>query len=72
MNQQLAERDRRLDTEPDFIMLRRFGFSMDKLMIRYDVVPDETIALALAIPLDEVAVRYNDIVGRLRTQLVPG
>jgi hypothetical protein len=70
MNQIPQERDTRLDTDPDFILLKRFGFSLDKLLMRYpDEVPDETIAQALGIPAGEVPARYDSIVARLRSKL---
>ena len=66
MNQPPAERDGRLDTDPDFILLKRFGFSLETLMKRHDVVPDETIAQALGIEVGEVEARYKSIVAKLR------
>lgn len=58
---------RRLETEEDFINLKRFGFSIREVMKRYpDGVPDRIIAQALGISEEEVEARYGEIVARLR------
>lgn len=58
---------RRLETEEDFINLKRFGFSIREVMKRYpDGVPDRIIAQALGISEEEVEARYGEIVAQLR------
>ncbi len=56
-----------LSTDPDYILIRRFGFSLKRLMERYpEGAPDNVIAAALGIPEVEVESRYQRIVGLLR------
>ena len=56
-----------LATEPDYILLKRFGFSLKRLMERYpDGAPDNVIALALGITEAEVERRYQNVVKVLR------
>jgi hypothetical protein len=53
--------------DPDFIALRRFDFSLVKLMASYpEGCPDKTIAAALLIPEEEVEELYQKAVARLR------
>lgn len=69
MSNHPSDRDIRLDTEPDFILIKRFSFSLEKLMKRHEVAPDDVIGQALGIPEAEVEPRYQSIVGRLRAKL---
>ncbi len=60
----------RLHHDPNFIALKRFSYSMAKLLERYpDGVPEKFIASALEISEDEVEEIYQDIVCRLRESL---
>jgi hypothetical protein len=59
--------DTRLDTDPDFVLLKRFGYSLKRVLERYpDIVPDDIIAQALGITAPEVEFRYLGIVRALR------
>lgn len=56
-----------LATDPDYILTKRFGFSLKRLLERYpDGAPDSVIAVALGISEAEVERRYQNIVGVLR------
>jgi hypothetical protein len=60
-------RDPRLDVEADFILTKRFGYSLTKLLERFpDGAPDSVIATALGIEEGEVEVRYQAIVKSLQ------
>ena len=56
-----------LENDPDFIALKRFEFSLDKLIDRYpDGCPSHVIAGALGITEEAVEVMYQDIIQKLR------
>ena len=56
-----------LTTDPDFICMKRFGFSLKRLMERYpEGAPDSVIAQALNITEAEVERRYQNIIQVLR------
>jgi hypothetical protein len=58
----------KLQTEDDFIAIKRFGFSLRSIMDRYpEGVPDRYIAQALAVPEEELPVLYDSVVAKLRT-----
>lgn len=62
--------DIRVDTEPDFILSKKFGYSMQRLIERYpDGAPDEVIAQALGITPAEVEKEYQAIVLKIREDL---
>jgi hypothetical protein len=62
----------RLHTDPDFICIRRFDYSVETLLERFpDGAPDKTIAQALMISIEDVESLYNGIVAKLRAQLDP-
>lgn len=64
------EATRLISTDPDFVYLKRYEYSMAKLMERYpDGAPDHTIAKALMITVEDVERVYQDIVLRLRAKL---
>jgi hypothetical protein len=59
-----------INNDPDFIHVKRFDFSMAKLLERFpDGAPDRTIAQALMITPDDVQRIYDDIVERLKVAL---
>lgn len=59
-----------LTSDPDYICMRRFGFSLKRLVERYpEGAPDSVIAQALNITEDEVARRYQNIVQVLRSSV---
>lgn len=56
-----------LAKDPDFVCMKRFGFSLRRLMERYpDGAPDNVIALALNCTEVEVERRYQNIVQVLK------
>lgn len=56
-----------LNTDEDFIAIKRFDFSLSQLLERYpEGAPDSVIASALMIEEDEVALLYESIVDKLR------
>lgn len=56
-----------LETDPDFISIRRYGYSLAKLEGRYpDGVPDHVLATALLLTTEEMNSRYHQIVLTLR------
>lgn len=66
-----TEVQRRLLDEEDFINLKRFDFSIAEVERRYpDGVPDRIIAQGLNLSDAEYEARYQDIVNRLRSELV--
>lgn len=60
----------RLDTDRDYILLKRFDYSLEKLLRRYpDGAPDEVIAQALGIKPEEVEEIYQNLVLKIRAGL---
>lgn len=60
----------RVHNELDYIGLKRYGFSLLKLMVRYpDGAPDHVIADALLIEESEIDTLYKDIVKKLQGHL---
>ena len=56
-----------LNTDDDFIAIKRFDFSLSRLLERYpDGAPNSIIASALMIEEDEVETLYESIVAKLR------
>ncbi len=57
--------------DPDYIDIRRFGFSVTKLMERYgeDGCPDHVIAAALMIPEEEVEAQYQRVIQKMRDHI---
>ncbi len=61
-----------LATDPDYILTKRFGFSLDRLMKRYpEGAEDSVIAVALGITEAEVERRYQRIVNSLKIAVRP-
>jgi hypothetical protein len=64
------EARKRLYNDPDFIALKRFGYSLKNLLDRYpDGCPDRIIASALMITEDDVATIYEQIIQKLRDRM---
>lgn len=62
----------KLYTDPNYIALKRFGYSLEQLLQRYpDGCPDRVIAQALLIPEEEVEEVYQSIVQKLRDVMLP-
>ncbi len=62
----------RIQNDPDFVALKRFDYSLTKLLQRYpEGVPNnKLIAQALMITEDDVDKLYNDVVELLRARLL--
>lgn len=72
MTDETTEQEKLLETNPDFILLRRFDFSLKQALKRYpDGLPDNLVAQALGKSPTWVAERYEGIVEKLREQVVP-
>jgi hypothetical protein len=57
----------KIQEDPNFVYLKRFEHSIDRLEVRYpDGCPDHVIAQALLITEDDVVSQYNAIVLKLR------
>ena len=62
---------KRLETEEDFINLRRYGFSLKVLLDKYpNGCPDHIIAAALNLTEDELEIHHQKIISCLRHQMV--
>lgn len=65
----------KIDTDPDFIALKRYGFSLEKLMLKYpDGVPNtergmRLIAQALKMTPEEIQRVTDTIIKTLRKNL---
>mgnify|MGYP000935186440 CR=1 FL=1 len=60
----------RIDADPDFIDMKRFGYSLQALLARYpDGVPDKYIAQALSVTEEEVEMLYQQTVAKLRERM---
>lgn len=61
----------KLNHDPSFINLKRFNYSLEKLLERYPTgVPDRIIALALNITEEEVEIIYQDIIKQLQEKII--
>jgi hypothetical protein len=57
----------RIHEEADYVFLKRYDFSLSRLVERYpDVTPDKVIAQALCIKEEHVEEEYERIVEKLR------
>lgn len=57
----------RIQTEPDYVALKRFSFSLKKLKARYpDGAPSHVSANALCLAKEEFDKKYEQIVEKLR------
>lgn len=56
-----------LNNDPDFVLTRRFGYSMTALLEKYpDGVPKRLVSQALGIPEGELAIRFDAVVQELK------
>lgn len=61
------EAQQRVQTDPDFVNLKRFDFSLQKVLERYpEGAPDRVIANALMIPEHAVEELYQSAVAKLK------
>jgi len=64
------EARRLIDTDPDFVFMKRFDYSLDKLMERYpDGAPAKIIAQAMMMTEDEVEELYEAVIVKMRQAL---
>jgi hypothetical protein len=57
-------------TDPDFVALKRFGYSLQTLLAKYpDGVPEKLIAQALLMSEAEVEALYDETVEKLKDHL---
>jgi hypothetical protein len=64
------ETQKRLEAEPDFVALKRFDYSLDKVLERYpNGCPTRIIAQALLMTEEEVEAAYERVVEKLRKGL---
>lgn len=60
----------KVESDPDYIALKRFGFSLDKLFKRYpEGCPNHIVSAALLLTEEEIEVRYQSIISKLRKEL---
>jgi hypothetical protein len=61
------EQKKRVSEDPDYVALKRFEFSLLKLIDRYpEGCPDKVIAQALLVSEEEVEELYQKAIARLR------
>lgn len=61
---------KRLENDPDYIALKRFDYSLKKLLERYpEGAPDRIIANALLVPEEDVEEMYGLTVQKLRDMM---
>lgn len=70
-NKTEAEINNMLSNEEDFILLRRYNYSLQKLVDKYpEGCPDHIIATALGVDEAVVKERFAKIIACLRAQMV--
>lgn len=61
---------RKIHEEEDFVNIKRFDYSLDKVQNRFPSgAPDKTIANALLLEEEDVPLIYQNIVNKLREYL---
>lgn len=69
--QEALDQRKKIETDPDFIALKRFGYSLAVLVERHpEGVPDKMIAQALGIAEEEIEPLYERAVLNLRALVV--
>jgi hypothetical protein len=59
-----------LETDPEYIVMKRFDYSITTLEQRYpDGCPDHVVGQALGISEDEVQQRFESILTRIRNKI---
>jgi hypothetical protein len=70
MDQEELKTRERIATEPDYIAMGRYSFSLKKLEARYqDGCPDHVIALAFGLTLEELEDEYQRIVACIQSKM---
>ncbi len=60
----------RIETDPDFIFVKRFDYSLNKLLERYpDGAPSRVIAQALLITEEDVEAQYEKVIRKMRRKM---
>lgn len=63
----IEEIKNRIENDEDFINIKRFDYSLKKLLERYpEGAPVSVMAQALMIPEEELEVMYQNILSKLR------
>jgi len=66
----LEEARRRIEHDDDFVFVKRFGYSLNKLLERYpDGAPNRVIAQALLTTEEDVETQYDRIIRKLRRKM---
>lgn len=59
-----------IESDPDFINIKRFDYSLSNLLKRYpEGVPDRIIAAALQMTEDEIQSLYTTVLDKLRKKI---
>ena len=62
----------KIQTDPNFIAIKRFDFSLEKVLERYpDGCPDRVVAQALGMGEEDVELLYNHIISKLQHLIEP-
>jgi hypothetical protein len=62
----------KVQTDPNFIAIKRFDFDIEKLIERYpDGCPNRIIAQALLITEDDIDLLYSHIIRKLKAIIDP-
>ena len=57
-------------SEPDFVYLKRFNYSIEELLERYpEGAPNRLIAQGLLLSVEEVETIYENILAKLRNEI---
>lgn len=65
-----AELKRLVESDPDFIAIRKFGYDINTMLKKYpDGAPSSVIAEALLIDESEVEELYSSIIQKIRKQM---
>lgn len=61
---------RRINEDPDFICVKRYGYSLKELLEKFpEGTPDKLIARALLIPEEQFGEVWEDLLNRLRSKI---
>ena len=67
-----AKQQRLIETDPDFILLRRFGYSLKQALKKYpEGLPENLVAQALGKSPAWVTRHYNNVVKKLQSLVAP-
>ena len=67
------ERDQRIESEKDFVLSKKHGNSIKRLVDSYpNGVPDNVICRVLQVSPEDLQDRYNAAIAFLRKKILPG